>query len=250
LDVDNQHHSYFQKNMMKSFLFICLWTLWYGLAMESHIDSKERLDTAMHIEEKYEHESAQTNFHIDHLPTFDSTADQNNRQLQSKKPNTVKTPVKPPVRIPSKSPVRRTRIPVKPTRIPVKRTRIPVKATKVPVAPSRVGELEPTEKPQSIPLQIFIPTSIPSPMVSKKPPQIRFVPTPPPRDTGRSCPTPESSSWQVLADASGGLLKKCFKDSDCADYHPEDGPACCSHPYCICATVYDYYQYDFQCLSF
>jgi hypothetical protein len=230
-----------QKNEMKFFLFISLVTLWLGLAMESHHDSSERSGRAMHIIEEEEHKAAQRNFFIEHIRNSNGdsdlhTLDQNIRQLQSKKPNAI-TPMK----SPTKSPVLRTRIPVKPTRVPVKRTRNPAKATKVPVAPSRVGELEP--------IQIFIPTNIPSPSVAKKP-QTRFIPTPPPRDTGRSCPTPESPSWQSLADSSGGQLKKCFKDSDCADYHPEEGPACCSHPFCICATIYDYYQFDFQCLSF
>jgi hypothetical protein len=225
--------------------------------MESEHDSPELSDVAIDRIHFHDLESAQRTSPIVHIHSSDSDSnlhplDQHIRKLQSKNPNRIVS-TKAPTKSPVKSPVLRTRkptrAPFKPTRAPVKRTRVPVKATKEPVAPSRVGELEPTKLPLSKPFQLFIPTNIPSPRVSKKP-QTRFVPTPPPRDTGRSCPTPQSPSWQALADASGGELKKCSKDSDCADYHPEDGVACCSHPYCICATVYDYYYYDFQCLSF
>jgi hypothetical protein len=66
--------------------------------------------------------------------------------------------------------------------------------------------------------------------------------------TTRVCPTSESSSWQALAESSP-ILKMCYVNEDCADYLPEEGPACCSHPFCICTTIYPGYQRDFDCVN-
>jgi hypothetical protein len=76
-----------------------------------------------------------------------------------------------------------------------------------------------------------------------------FMPTPPHIDTGRACPTPDSLPWQALADNSP-LLQSCDVDSDCAEYFPEDGPSCCSWPFCVCATVYPGHEAEFKCVNF
>lgn len=75
-----------------------------------------------------------------------------------------------------------------------------------------------------------------------------FRPTPPQHDTGRSCPTGDLS-WQELADESP-FLQSCKVDSDCYDYYPQDGPACCSYPFCVCATIFNNYEAEFKCVGF
>jgi hypothetical protein len=117
----------------------------------------------------------------------------------------------------------------------VSATPAPVVNTEAPVtaAPVALVTAEPTT-PQPFINLILKPT---------------FMPTPPPIDTGRACPTPDSLPWQALADSSP-LLQSCDVDSDCADYFPEDGPSCCSWPFCVCATVYPGHDTEFKCVNY
>ena len=134
---------------------------------------------------------------------------------------------------PTPAPVSPSPAPVSPSPAPVSPIVILADETLAPVSPSPAPS-EQTPPPVKTPIIISGPT---------------FHPTPMPKETGRSCPTAESPPWQLLADNSD-FLQSCDTDADCINYFPEIGPACCSHPFCVCATLYRNYQKEFECISF
>jgi hypothetical protein len=143
----------------------------------------------------------------------------------------------------------------KPTSVPVpaptskpttKPTSVPVPAPTTDPIPVPDQSAQPTAKPTASPVKVTplpnTPTVRPTPAPT---PTFAYV-TPPPQQTNRFCPSPDSAIWQSLPGTQA-----CRRDSDCAGYLPQFGTACCQWPQCVCTTITQSFRNKGeQCVNF
>lgn len=124
----------------------------------------------------------------------------------------------------------------------------PVKLeTPGPVVPATPAPVVKAATPA--PIRTMLPTKTPTPPPTPYPTKAQQVVNNSPG--ARTCPTQQSQFFWELQDSSDYVVP-CYTNEDCKDYNPVEAlgePACCSYPYCVCATIYEGSEENFQCTT-